>query len=46
MLKAKGHLVRGIMVLGNVGPYIVRCQGAIALDILDRDLRIKGHGGT
>ena len=46
MLEGKGHLVRGIMVLGDIRPDTIRCPGAMALDVLNGNLRIKGHGGT
>ena len=34
------------MVLGYVGPDTIRRPGAMALDVLDGNLGVKGQGGT
>ena len=34
------------MVEGSVSPDAFRCPGAMALDILQADIRIKGERGT
>ena len=34
------------MILGDIGPNTIRRPGAMALDVLNGNLGVKGQGGT
>ena len=46
LLKVFGHLMRGIMIKGDVSPDAFQRPGAMALDMLKWNIRIKGKRGT
>ena len=46
LLKGNCNSIGGLVALCDVGPDARRCPGAMALNTLQRDIRVENQGGT